>query len=236
MGDSRRKRNGKRRVRMADRPSIRAEARTALGKKVRALRRQGVTPANLVVPRGESVALQVNEREIVTLIKSVGQTGLVDLELDGGTQLVLVGDLDIDRVAQRLRHVAFRHLEMDRTIDVAVPIEFVGAAPADQAGDRFAVHEMQELMVRCLPAFLPREIQVDVSGLDVVGDAVRVGDLTPPEGVEFLDERFDIVANVQRERAEAEVEGVEAAAAAVAEGPAAGAGAPAAPESEGKTS
>src|SRR3990172_2322217 len=201
---------------MADRPSIRAEARTALGKKVRALRRQGVVPANLVVPQGESVALQVNEREIVTLIKSVGQTGLVDLELDGGTQMVLVGDL-----------------EMDRTIDVAVPIEFVGAAPADQAGDRFAVHEMQELMVRCLPAFLPREIQVDVSGLDVVGDAVRVGDLTPPEGVEFLDERFDIVANVQRERAEAEVEGVEAAAAAVAEGPAAGAGAPPAPQSPG---
>ena len=221
---------------MADRPSIRAEARTALGKKVRALRRQGVVPANLVVPRGESVALQVNEREIVTLIKSEGQTGLVDLELDGGTQLVLVGDLDIDRVAQRLRHVAFRHLEMDRTIDVAVPIEFVGAAPANQSGDRFAVHEMQELMVRCLPVFLPRGIQVDVSGLDVVGDAVRVGDLTPPEGVEFLDERSDIVANVQRERAEAEVEGVEVAAAVVAEGPAAGGGAPAAPESEGKTS
>lgn len=187
---------------MPERPSIRADRREITGKKVSVLRRRGVIPANLVAPRSDSVALQVDERAVADLIGTVGHTGLVGLEMPGASEVALIGEVDLDPISLRLRHVAFRKVDLTKPIEVVVPVELVGQSPAAQARDRFVVPLLQEIKVRSLPDSIPHSIRIDISSLDAVGDAVRVSDLAAIPGVQFMEESGQVVVQVEYERAE----------------------------------
>lgn len=189
---------------MPERPSVRLDNRTLLGKRVRQLRRRGIVPVNLVAPGSASRALQVGEREIVNIIKQVGHTGIVQLQLADSADVALIGELDINPLTQRLRHVAFRKVDLAKPIEVAVPVELTGAAPAEQAKDRFVVQVLQQITIRSLPDAIPHSVQVDVSMLDNAGDAVRVRDLQAAAGLEILDDPDTIIVQVAQERAEVE--------------------------------
>lgn len=85
-------------------------------------------------------------------------------------------------------------------------------------------HMLDELQISCLPGDIPAKIEVDVSGLDI-GDMIRVGELTVPEGIDLLSDPVALVANcrpphVAAAAGEAEegAEGEAAAEAAPAEG------------------
>ncbi len=189
---------------MAGRPSVMVQDRDLFGKKVGRLRSQGMVPINLVIPGDDSRALQTDERELVGILKQTGQSGLIELNLRDAMDIVLIADVQVHPVTRRVLHVAFRRIDLTKSIEVAVPIEYVGAAPAVLASDRFVVNELLEVNVRCLPDVLPRSIEVDVSGLDQAGDVVRIASITPPEGVGILNDPDQVAARVEFERAEEE--------------------------------
>ncbi len=189
---------------MAARPAVMVQGRDLLGKKVGRLRSQGIVPVNLVIPGDDSQALQTDERDLVGVLKETGQSGLVELNSRDATEVALIGDVQVHPVTRRVLHVAFRRIDLTKPIQVAVPIDYVGVAPASAAADRFVAHELQALEVRCLPDDLPRSIEVDVSGLDQAGDVVRIASVASPEGVEILNDPDEVVVRVEFERAEEE--------------------------------
>lgn len=191
---------------MAARPAVMVQGRDLFGKKVGRLRSQGIVPVNLVIPGDDSQALQTDERELVGVLKQTGQSGLVELNSRDATEVALIGDVQVHPVTRRVLHVAFRRIDLTKPLEVATPIDYVGVSPASAAGDRFIVHELQELEVRCLPDDLPRSIEVDVSGLDQAGDVVRIASIASPEGVEILNDPDEVVARVEFERVEEETE------------------------------
>ena len=191
---------------MAARPAVMVQGRDLLGKKVGRLRSQGIVPVNLVIPGDDSQALQTDERELVGVLKQTGQSGLVELNSRGATEVALIGDVQVHPVSRRVLHVAFRRIDLTKPLEVTVDIEFVGVSPALAAGDRFVVHELQELEVRCLPGAIPRSIEVDVSSLDQAGDVVHIASIASPEGVEILNDPDEMVARVEYERIEEEEE------------------------------
>jgi large subunit ribosomal protein L25 len=191
---------------MAERPSVKVQDRELFGKKVRRLRLQGLVPVNFVIPGADSRALQTDERQLVNVLKQTGQSGLIELKWQNADDVALIGEVHVHPVTRRVLHVAFRKIDLTKPIDAAVPLEFVGVAVATLASDRFVVNEILEVDVRCLPDVLPKSIEVDVSSLDQVGDVVRVSSITPPDGVEILNDPEQVTTRVEFERAEEEIE------------------------------
>ncbi len=196
---------------------IEAQIRTQSGKGVaRKLRKQGLIPGVLYGPKTEPVPLSVNQHEFnKMLIGAKGERLLFSLNLrdNGATEnrLALVKELQLHPVNDEIRHVDFYEVFMDEEVTVNVPIAITGKARGVEEGGVLEIIQ-RTLEVSCLPMAIPKEIEVDVTELEI-GDALHVEDLTPPEGVRFLDDPkttlLTIVgAAVAEEKAEEEEEEV----------------------------
>ena len=199
--------------------TLQAEPRTVIGKQVRQLRRQGLVPANLYGNGLESRALQIAERTVTHRLLRASRSTLFQLALDGGRpQTVLVKELQRDPVSGHVLHVDFYAVRESEKLRTAVPLHFVGEARAVRTYAGTLVTNMASVDVESLPADLPQVIEVDLSGLATLEDAVHVSDLQVPAGVEVLTPAEELVARVLPPRVEEEV--VEEAAEAAAEQPA----------------
>jgi large subunit ribosomal protein L25 len=216
---------------------LKVEVRESVGKGVaRKLRAAGRIPG---VIYGRAVGPQPITLDPLalrrTLAKSeAGLNTLFSLEVAGGGALhgkpVLIRDLQRDPVRGAYLHADLLAVDLLQKLEVRVPIHITGKAKGVEFGG-ILDHSLREIELECLPTAIPREIQVDVSGLDV-GDSLHVRDLLLPEGVELRSDPDLSVVSVVLPQAEAApaaaapAEG-EAAAAAPAEGEAAAAAAPA---------
>lgn len=179
---------------------ITAEPRARFGNRVKSLRRSARIPVNLVVPGGESQPLQVDEHSMAAYVRNHGRSGLVELQIEGERQLALVDDVDIHPVTRRLLHVVFRHVDAGTAVTAEVPIEYVGASPADTRSDLFVVRMLDSLSLNALPRQIPVVIQVSIENLVDAGDAVHAGDLELAEGVTLITDADALLAHVERSR------------------------------------
>jgi large subunit ribosomal protein L25 len=198
--------------------ALAAEVRSGTGKGVaRKLRVEGRIPAVIYGKGRESRAVSVDARALERLLQAsgAGLNTLIDLQLDGGTQVVLVKELQREPVRGGTLHADFYAVDLTRTVEVSVPLDFVGKARGIEYGGILDL-PLREVLLECLPRAIPDQIEVDVSGLDM-GQSLHVRDLVLPEGVTVKSDPDLAVATVVAPRAEEEV----APAAVVAEGEAA---------------
>lgn len=160
---------------------------------------------------------------------------ILNMNMDGKTDRVLLRDVQMHPWKQLILHVDFQRVSANRKIHMKVPLHFVNAeiAPGVKTGGGIVTHVMNEIDITCLPDDLPEFIEVDLQTLEL-GHSVHLADLKIPKGVESVQlVRGDdaVVATVQVPRAivEPEPSVVAAATEGAAEGaaPAAGAAAPA---------
>ena len=166
---------------MPERPRLEAETRSLHGKKVRRLRRDGVIPANVMERHRASQAIQVPEQQLATLVRH-GGGGLVDLVWDGDTQPVLVDQIEVDAVSNRLVHATFRRVDLTTPIQVMVAVELRGTAPASVMADLAVIQSLTEIEVTAVPTEIPSVLIADISGLEFLGDEVNVGELRAEDG------------------------------------------------------
>jgi large subunit ribosomal protein L25 len=181
-----------------------AHKRDLRGKKVRFLRRQGITPVNLYGQGIESNALQIETPALKKALAQAGRTSLISLKI-GSTKrqnMAIVRAIQRDPVKGDLVHVDFYQVRMDQKIKLAVPLVLVGKAPAVKEQGGILVHELSSLEVECLPANMPHSIELDISGLVQLDQALHVKDLHIPEGVTVLTEAEKVVAKIARARIE----------------------------------
>jgi large subunit ribosomal protein L25 len=176
------------------RPQLAAQSRTVLGKKVRFLRRQGWTPGNVYGHGIESMAIQLNTREIEHVLTHVPRNSLLSLEVEGGTPAtVLVKAVSRKPTTDQLYHIDFYQVSMTEKLRTSVPIILSGTAPAVDAYDAVILHALDSLNIECLPGDLPNQINVDLSRLMEVDDSIFVRDLDLPSGVTALVSEDDLV-------------------------------------------
>ena len=205
-------------------PQLAAETRTVLGKKVRFLRRQGVTPGNIFGHAIDSAAIQMSTREIEHTLSHVPRSSLLSLNVKGGTPTtVMVKAVTRKPTTGELYHVDFYQVSMTEKLRTNIALAFVGTAPAADTYDATILQAMDSLHVECLPGDLPPQIQVDLSRLREIDDAIFVRDLELPQGVVALVGEDDLVVKalaptiaeeIAEEEAEAAAEAAEAAEAA----------------------
>jgi large subunit ribosomal protein L25 len=196
------------------------------GKKNKALRRDGITPAHVFGHGVKSQALQVATPELERVVERAGKSRLVGLKIEGEkrSRNVIVREVQRKPSSGLLFHVDFYQLRTKEKITVEVPVHVVGHAPAlENTANKLEI-DLPELTVECLPAQMPSRLDVDVTSLAEPSDVIRVGDLKVGEGVSIHNDAELVVVKIVVERkrevepvAAEEVE-VVAAAGAVEEG------------------
>lgn len=166
--------------------TLHAEPRSESGKgPARRLRATGRVPATLYGHGVHATAISVSAQDLLHLFHQTGGASvLVDLKVDGQEHLTIVREVQRDHIHNRFIHVDFMAVRRDRQIVVNVELHEVGDSVGVHAGGVIE-HHLREVEVRCLPANVPERIEFDISALGI-GEAVRIQDLVPPDGVEIL--------------------------------------------------
>jgi large subunit ribosomal protein L25 len=203
-----------------DKIELKVANREILGKKVKHLRRQGITPVHVFGHGIESLALQCEARELERVLSQAGQTRLINLKLakEKKPRTVVVREFDRDWRKGGLVHVDFYQVRMEEKIRVEVPVVLLGEAPALKSKEHMLDHELGTFNVECLPANIPSSIEVDISSLIEVDQAIRVKDVTLDKDITVLNSPDLVVAKISMRPVEkVEEEVVEEAVAAEAE-------------------
>ncbi|NOQ18296.1 MAG: 50S ribosomal protein L25 [Dehalococcoidales bacterium] len=197
--------------------ALKATARDIVGKKTRFLRREGITPTHLFGHNLKSLALQCNTDELKRVIVQVGTTALFNLGIDGEKRprKVLIREIQNDPLGRQILHVDFYQIKMTEKLKIEVPIVLSGEAPAMKVKGRSLQQSLTSLNVECLPDKLPHEIEVDLSPLTELGQAIHVKDLRLSTDITVTNDPGQLIAKVSETaaaRAEEEVTAAEEAA------------------------
>jgi large subunit ribosomal protein L25 len=206
---------------------VNASSRTERGKNAaRRLRRQGMIPATVYGGKDEPVAVSVDPKAILKLLRSEsGRNTILTLDFGSGrTTSAILKSWQVDPVRENFLHADFYRIAMDVAIKVTVPIAIKGEARGVKVEGGVLELITRAIEVTCLPGDIPERIDVDVSEMDLHA-AIRVSDLPVSDKVKILEDPDQVVVHVISIKEEA----APAAAAAPAEGEAAAA-APAEPE------
>jgi large subunit ribosomal protein L25 len=203
--------------------TLEASKREILGKRTRFLRRKGITPAHLFGHGLESLALQCDTANLRRLIARAGKTRLVALGIEGDKEprSVFIKEIQRDPRTGELLHVDLFQVSKAEKVRVDVPIILVGEAPALKAKEYTLTHSLTSLSIECLPDKLPPQIEIDLSPLAEVGQAIYVRDI--PLGPEITvendpDQMVVKVSEIKVEKVEEVVAAEEVVAEAAAEG------------------
>lgn len=197
---------------------LEAELREELGKsKARDLRRKGFIPAVVYGETRDSLALKVSRRQILQLIHQHRlENAVLNLKIKDDkkkkTRPCLIKEVQYDPVKGDVIHVDFNEISLTKTIKVNVPVVAKGEPKGVKLGGGSLEHILWEVEIECLPTDIPKEIEVDVSELEI-GGAIHIKDITFPPQVKVLNDPeaivLSVVAPIKEEVVVAPVEGEE---------------------------
>ena len=112
-------------------------------------------------------------------------SSILDLNLDGQVQKVLLRDMQRHPYRQLIMHLDFQRVNENEAIRASVPVHLVNVdtSPAGKTAGVVVTQELNEIEVLCLPGKLPENIEVDLGQMSV-GDTVHLSDVVFPEGVQ----------------------------------------------------
>jgi large subunit ribosomal protein L25 len=188
---------------------LKATKRTLLGKQVKNLRKNEETPGTVYGKGVENVAITVRQEEFLKVYKETGETGLIDLQVDGTARPVLIHAVQKDPVTNALLHIEFYQVNLKEKVHAQIPLVMVGTSQAVTDKIGVLLVTLDEVEVEALPAELPEHLEVDVSGLIDLNQELKVKDIHIPKGVELHTETdltvVKISSLVQKEKEEATV-------------------------------
>ena len=180
------------------------------------LRTSGRIPATIYGRQVKPQNLEVISKEMENLIHhAVSENLLVDLAVKDDSRpkrLALVQEVQHHPLSGNILHVDFHEVAENEKVTVMVPVETVGEAIGVKTSGGVLEHVLFKIKARALPKDLPEQIIVDVSNLNI-GQAIHLGEIRAPAGVELIGDKNIPVIAVAAPRTEEE-EAAEAAAAA----------------------
>jgi large subunit ribosomal protein L25 len=184
----------------------------------KAIRTAGRIPAVIYGRQAPPQNLEVNAKEMEDLIHhSVSENLLVDLAVKDDARpkrLAMVQEVQHYALTGKVLHVDFHEVAENEKVTIMVPVETVGEAEGVKTEGGVLGHVLFKIKVRALPQDLPEVITVDVTHLKI-GQAIHLGEIKAPEGVELIGDKGMAVIAVAAPRTEEE-EAAELAAAAEA--------------------
>lgn len=204
---------------------LKVEKRKILGKQVKKLRKDGILPGNVYGKEIKSASVQVPVKEFKDVFNEAGETGLVDLDLEGKIIPVLIQNVQSD-YKSNLLHADFYQVNLKEKVKAMIPLEITGESKAETEKIGLLINVLSEIEVEALPEDLPEKIEVNVEHLATVDEQITVADLKVSAGVTILTDPTQVVSKidelVSKEAQELAAQEAAAAEAAKAEGAAEG--------------
>jgi large subunit ribosomal protein L25 len=163
----------------------------------RRLRRDGMIPGVLYGRGHKPHPIYVPERDLRRVLTgSAGLHAILDVVLSGQktTHASILKDYQVDPLRGKIEHFDLQEVRLDETIQTSVVIELVGESVGAKAGGVLS-QVSREIRVEALPLEVPERIELDVSAMEI-GDALRLSDLSPRDGVTYLDDPETVLATV----------------------------------------
>jgi large subunit ribosomal protein L25 len=183
---------------------LEATARDSFGKnEARRTRRDGRVPGVLYGEGKDATPISVEPRALLRILHSdSGANTLIALKLAGtGDTRVLVKDFQLDPVTHQLLHADFYRVAMDKVIEVTIPITIKGEAAGVKQQSGVLEFIRREIVVECLPADIPENIEVDVSEL-MLHQGIRVREIATSPKWKALTEGDAMLVHVIMPKAE----------------------------------
>lgn len=178
------------------RPQLKVEKREVLGKKIKKLRKEGILPANIYGKDLESLAVQLPYKEFETVYKQVGETGLVDVLVDGKTRPVLIHNVQVNHMKKLTLHADFFQVNLKEKVKTMIPIAITGEAKAVSQNIGLLMQQISEIEVEALPEDLPEKIEVDIENLAEIDQQILVSDIATPNGVTILTDGGQVIVKI----------------------------------------
>lgn len=168
--------------------TLKVSERTVYGKKVKALRREGIVPIVVYGPGMEPKAVQAPYNDLEKVVQLAGKHTPIHITLDDKKRIVMVKEIGLDPAKNRINHVALHAVRQNKPIEAEVPIHLVGEgeSEAEKAG-LIILQNIDSLQVKALPLEMPDALELDIRHLKEAGERVLVRDITLPENVELVD-------------------------------------------------
>jgi len=173
---------------------LQAEKRKIIGKHVKTLRREGKVPAIIYGSDVGSLPITLDMRETTNVLNKVSSSALLTINVEGDEHATLVREIQQDYLKGTLIHVDFMAVSMKEKLRTNVSISLVGDAPVLEEYSAMIMSGVDTIEVECLPQDLPEVIEVDISILEELGQAIYVKDITSITDVDFLTDPEELVA------------------------------------------
>lgn len=151
----------------------------------RRLRRAGKVPGIIYGGGAEPAVIELDHNSLFHALRvEAFHASILDMELDGKPEQVLLRDVQWHPFKQQVNHIDFQRVTPDSKITMKVPLHFKGQenSPAVKLSAAIVSHVLNDLTISCLPGNLPEFIEVDLSNL-APDKTVHVLDIPMPEGV-----------------------------------------------------
>lgn len=187
------------------------EKRKLNGSKVKLLRKQAILPANIYGRKVKSLAVQVDLKAFLPILKETGETGLVELKVKGEDKIrpVLIHNVQYHAVNDKPLHADFYQVDLKEKVTTKIPVELVSESPAVKNKIGILIQPLNEIEVEALPTDLPEKIEVNISSLEKINDAVLLKEVKLDTGVKVLSDVNQILVKIDPPAKEEEVAPVE---------------------------
>jgi large subunit ribosomal protein L25 len=162
----------------------------------RRVRVSGKIPGVVYGAGKDAAAVAVDPRQVLRILKSEsGHNTIFDLALDSDRVKAMIVDWQFEPIKGTLLHVDLQRIAMDKRLTVTVPVVLKGEALGVKTEGGILEQLLREIEIECLPADIPKNIEVDISHL-VFGVEVRVKDLPHDPKLKFLTEENQMIAHI----------------------------------------
>ena len=187
---------------MAQRPVIKAEARTEFGKGVaRRLRREWKVPGVIYGSHQEPVHFAVPLLDIQSLVRNNGVNAVLELEIDGEQYLTMVKHVDQNVLTFDIDHVDLLAIKRGEKVEVEVPVTLTG----EPAAGTMHIQDADVLLVEADVLSIPEELEVSIEGLED-GAVITAADVTMPEDTTLVAEEDTVIVSISLPEVDEELE------------------------------
>jgi large subunit ribosomal protein L25 len=181
---------------------IQAETRTEFGKgAARRIRREHKVPAVIYGHGNDPIHVTLPGHDTMMALKHGGANALLELEIDGKTQLALTKQVQVDPIKRHLEHVDFVAVVKGEKVTVEVPVHLNGEA----ARETLVVTETSTIQLEAEATHIPEFIEVDIEGA-AAGTQIHASDLKLPSGSTLLLDADTLIVNITEMQSQASLD------------------------------
>ncbi len=142
----------------------------------------------IVYGAGTPTMIEIDHNALFfALKKEAFHSSILEMELAGKTEKVLLRDFQMHAFKPLVMHVDFQRIDETTRLRKKVPLHFSGEenSPAVKTDKCLVSHVATELEIECLASQLPEFVTIDLSGLNK-GQSLHASDLKLPEGIKAV--------------------------------------------------